>query len=572
MPIKRPNEKPVDVLDNRTETPAIIAGSWKHLLFGEYPTEGELTEGVGISNASAVGPINYGQGGIRLQCTGGSGEISLWLCRQISFDESEGHIFGHAFKVAFSGGMVQAYVSGYGTSTEIEKNELLPEGEAKPTPAIAPGVYVEAAIYYVAPHYYLGAWVYSGGEWEQVLEILQTNEPPDGQVGFETAGTFRYLEAEYSGEGGEEGFSGEQPNANLPPKFLAEGTEPGILGHQDESLGEGFTPISFPAEGNVKCWTAMGLPEGLNINEETGVITGTYEKLEALHSSEITAEGPGGSATLKVTWEVVEWGPPILTNPGKQESEIEEPVDFRLPVSKVGLTSEWTATGLPEGLTISATGVIEGAPTKLGESTVKVTVKDSEGEATEEFVFKIIPESPPSLVKPANQTDEQHAEVELPIVAMHEGASPEWSAEDLPAALSINPSTGVITGEVTTIESPTVTVTLKTKAGMVSTTFTWTVTSDEVPTVNKPSEQHGYQGIKITPLKLTGTHDYEWLAEGLPMGLFINSKTGVVSGTPTTIEDYTVKVTAKNAVGEEDTTEFVWKILAPVIDVQDMIV
>ncbi|MFI6253881.1 M4 family metallopeptidase [Streptomyces sp. NPDC051016] len=56
--------------------------------------------------------------------------------------------------------------------------------------------------------------------------------------------------------------------------------------------------------------------------------------------------------------------------------------------SGAGLT--YTATGLPDGLTISDTGLISGTPTTLGTSDVTVTVTDDTGaSATEQFSWQI---------------------------------------------------------------------------------------------------------------------------------------------------------------------------------------
>ncbi|MER5527533.1 M4 family metallopeptidase [Streptomyces sp. NPDC002677] len=56
--------------------------------------------------------------------------------------------------------------------------------------------------------------------------------------------------------------------------------------------------------------------------------------------------------------------------------------------SGAGLT--YTATGLPDGLTISDTGLISGTPTTLGTSDVTVTVTDATGaSATEQFSWEV---------------------------------------------------------------------------------------------------------------------------------------------------------------------------------------
>ena len=69
-----------------------------------------------------------------------------------------------------------------------------------------------------------------------------------------------------------------------------------------------------------------------------------------------------------------------VTNPGNQTGAIGTPVSLQIQAtdSAPGQTLTFTATGLPQGLTInSSTGLISGTPTKRGNSTVTVTATDT---------------------------------------------------------------------------------------------------------------------------------------------------------------------------------------------------
>ena len=57
-----------------------------------------------------------------------------------------------------------------------------------------------------------------------------------------------------------------------------------------------------------------------------------------------------------------------------------------------------------------------------------------------------------------------------------------------------------------------------------------------------------------------GTAGYLWSATGLPTNLSINQRTGVISGTPTTANTYTVDVTVGDSIGESDTKTYSLRI------------
>ncbi|MBB5873583.1 GH43 family beta-xylosidase [Allocatelliglobosispora scoriae] len=60
-------------------------------------------------------------------------------------------------------------------------------------------------------------------------------------------------------------------------------------------------------------------------------------------------------------------------------------------------------------------------------------------------------------------------------------------------------------------------------------------------------------------LSASGGTTYTWAATGLPAGLSINSATGVISGTPTTVASYSVTATATSA-GVSGSATFTWTI------------
>jgi hypothetical protein len=165
-------------------------------------------------------------------------------------------------------------------------------------------------------------------------------------------------------------------------------------------------------------------------------------------------------------------------------------------------------------------------------------------------------ESPPTVEKPATQKTHRYETVSFKPTGT---TVKEWKAEDLPAGLSINSSTGEITGNPTTIETVTVYLRVKNEVGSAETSFKWEVESEIAPTVEKPAEQKTKKAAEVK-LKVKGSGVEEWKAEGLPAGLSINATTGEITGNPTTVETTTVKIKVKNETGEAE-TEFEWHII-----------
>ena len=141
-----------------------------------------------------------------------------------------------------------------------------------------------------------------------------------------------------------------------------------------------------------------------------------------------------------------------------------------------------------------------------------------------------------------------------------------YSASGLPTGLSVNSTTGVISGTASKAGTYSVTLTGKDSTGPTgSASFTWSVgsTSNTV-TVTNPGSQSGTVG-SATSLQISATDSASgqtltYTASGLPAGLSINASTGLISGTPTTANTYTVTVTATDTTGASGNTTFTWTV------------
>lgn len=170
-----------------------------------------------------------------------------------------------------------------------------------------------------------------------------------------------------------------------------------------------------------------------------------------------------------------------------------------------------------------------------------------------------------TVTNPGNKLNNSGGNISLQIYATDSasGQSLTYSVTGLPTGLSINSSTGLITGVATTAKTYTVIVTVTdTTNASGSTTFTWTINSNTI-TVTNPNSQTIIIGqpvnLQIHATDSASTQTLTYKASGLPAGLSINSSTGLIFGTPIVTAVSTVTVT--DTSGISGSTSFTWTIL-----------
>lgn len=268
--------------------------------------------------------------------------------------------------------------------------------------------------------------------------------------------------------------------------------------------------------------------------------------------------------------------PPAINDPGNQSGGVGVSASLQLTASGGAAPLTWSASGLPPGLTITSDGLVTGSPTAAGSYGVTIRVVDGlRHVGTVNLVWSVT--AAPSLADPGTITTAYGVATSL-AMSVTGGTAPmswsvtkpgAWGATGLPPGLSIDTSTGVISGTPTGTGSNPVTVTVADRYGRTSsTTFTWTVTS--TLTVNTPGSQTGKVGVaaSLTVVASGGITPYSWTASGCPTGLTISPSTGVISGTPQQAGTYRTVVTVKDALGATaSTSQFQWTISTSPLDI-----
>ncbi|KQW47873.1 hypothetical protein ASC77_15765 [Nocardioides sp. Root1257] len=150
-----------------------------------------------------------------------------------------------------------------------------------------------------------------------------------------------------------------------------------------------------------------------------------------------------------------------------------------------------------------------------------------------------------------------------------------YAATGLPGGISIDPSTGIISGTPTASDElgdyP-VTVTVSDDVPSDTATTSFTLTVSKVLRLDPISDLSVHQGAALTGVHATahgGFPGYTYAATGLPAGVAIDPATGVISGTPTAaLGRYDVHVTATDSgTGAEQgsvSRDFTIVVLPPV--------
>ena len=203
---------------------------------------------------------------------------------------------------------------------------------------------------------------------------------------------------------------------------------------------------------------------------------------------------------------------------------------------------------LPAGLSLNAsTGAVTGTPTASGSFTVQVT--DAVGDVSTTCAITIV--AGPSLSCSSVTSGEVGVAFNSGAMTVTGGTAPYTFSVSgtLPAGLSLNASTGAVTGTPTAAGSFSINVTDK---NGITATGTCAITIVAGPSLSCSSVTSGEVGVAFNSGAMTvtgGTAPYTFSVSGtLPAGLSLNALTGAVTGTPTASGSFSIKVTDKNGI------------------------
>ena len=331
-----------------------------------------------------------------------------------------------------------------------------------------------------------------------------------------------------------------------------------------------FTPTITGSDGNliVSVFVSSGIiPTGLSISGSTISGTPTVDGQQCqitIHThNDFDYVGETVVFTLRV-----ESAPHINTTSPLAIGRVGQSYSVQMSSSGVTpITYEQVSGTLPEGLSISSSGLISGNPTTAGTYSVGIRVTNILGYADGIFVITVY------LLPTITTTTLAYGRIGTQYSGQltANGSTPityNITSGQLPTGLSLNSATGVISGDPLTVGVFNFTV-VATNAGGNSTPVNLSIetgnalaftTTSPLPngTVNVSYTSFQFQAAGINRAV---AHNYTWAAQGgssQPPGLTLNTTatpaesatinplTGLFSGTPTTAGTYNVNVTVVN--------------------------
>ncbi|BAU52226.1 putative Ig domain-containing protein [Mucilaginibacter gotjawali] len=307
------------------------------------------------------------------------------------------------------------------------------------------------------------------------------------------------------------------------------------------------------------------LPAGLSFNNTTGQITGTPTASFATTSYTVTAYNSGGSGTSNVFTITCGIGP-VFSYASPQTYTVGTAITTLSPTVTANgpIVSATVSPALPAGLAIDASGNITGTPTVASPLTTYTITATNPAGFTGTATLQIKCINPPAPIIVYTTPHVYITNITIAPLAPTSTGGPVASysiSPGLPAGLSIDPLTGIISGTPTVISPATNYLVTATNAGGTA-TFTINITvNPPAPAITYPSPDVYNAGTAIAPLTPTNTGGPILgftVSPALPAGLSIDPVTGIITGTPTTITAvYGYVVTATNAGGSSSFTIFI---------------
>ena len=304
--------------------------------------------------------------------------------------------------------------------------------------------------------------------------------------------------------------------------------------------GSGFV------SGSVVMWNGSPLATGfVSATQVTALISSTLIAIAG--NANVTVQNPGAPLSTPVQFAI---SGPTITSLTPATANAGDP-GFSMTVVGTnfvpGASVLWNGTVLPSAFS-SATQLIASVPAinVASAGTASVTVQNPGGAASTSQAFTI---GQPSLTMTTATLPDGIVGTAYSQVLAAQGGTPPYTwtlaAGNLPGGLSLNPSSGTLSGTPTGASGGTLGITVTDSLARVATrslqlNIVLALTITTAPQLTMATAGTAYSAILAAT---GGTPSYLWSVGGtLPPGLIFNVATGQISGVPTTPGSYTFTV------------------------------
>lgn len=238
-------------------------------------------------------------------------------------------------------------------------------------------------------------------------------------------------------------FLNDTTGASVSKNYTLNVAVPGLLITPPSPLPSGQINVPYTTQlaatggiGPPYTWSATGLPSGLSLASNSGLIAGIPRAAGTFTVPVTVSDYSGTTETQNYTLAIAAANV-TFTNPALSNGAVGSPYSAGLTASGGSGTYTFTGSGLPPGLTLSSSGTLSGTPTAAGAYSVAVTATDSSGlTASASFAVSITAKL---VVAPSTIAN---AVVGIAIsavtLAATGGAPPyQWQSATLPPGLSL---------------------------------------------------------------------------------------------------------------------------------------
>jgi len=320
------------------------------------------------------------------------------------------------------------------------------------------------------------------------------------------------------------------------------------------------------------------LPPGISMSS-SGLLSGTPTTIGGPYNFTVTATDANTDFGVQLYSVNVE-GPGIYLTPstlpnGSQNIDYKtlagNPLIFSATGGAAPYTFDVTQGFLPDGLTISPNGLLSGRPTAAGSTAFKITATDANGNTGSQTYTLVIVAVPITISPSSLNSAAKRVAYSQQLTASSSKTTTytyTLSAGTLPTGLALS-SSGLISGTTVELGSKTFTVkatdadgsfgtrqyTLSVSDVFIFISLTSGGTSTSLTVANRSPYSDTFQAAG-------GGGPYTWSYTNgtLPPGLILNTQSGVLSGSPTSVGTYNFSIVATDSAQNSGIKNYTYTI------------